>query len=71
VSISKTATVGELLKRVTKKFDLPIDDYFLYFNSTFSNRFVPKQNEKLNNLVCKIINIIIIYLVSLLDVFID
>jgi hypothetical protein len=47
------ATVGELLKRVTDKLGLQIDDYFLYFDSTSSNAFVPNQNEKLNNLVYK------------------
>lgn len=44
-------TVGELLKRVTDKLGLQIDDYFLCFDSTSLNSFVPNRNEKLSNLV--------------------
>jgi hypothetical protein len=45
------ATVNELLKRVTDKLGLQIDDYFLYFDSTLPNGFIPNGNDKLNILV--------------------
>lgn len=48
------ATVGELLKRVTDKLGLQIDDHFLCFESTSSNDFVPDRNDQLNSLVCLI-----------------
>ncbi|UJR25261.1 hypothetical protein I4U23_006613 [Adineta vaga] len=50
VSINETATVGELLKRVTDKLGLQIDDYFLYFDFNTSHAFVSNINDKLNNL---------------------
>lgn len=53
MSINETATVGELLKRVTEKSGLQIDDHFLCFDSTLENSFVPNRNDQLNHLVCK------------------
>jgi hypothetical protein len=43
--------VGELLKRITDKLDLKMNDYFLYFNSTSVNEFIPNLNDKLHILV--------------------
>ncbi len=56
MSINENATVGELLKRVTDKLGLQIDDHFLYFDSISSNGFVPNRNDKLNSLVCQILH---------------
>ena len=44
-------TVGELLKRVTDKLGLQIDDHFLCFKSPSSNSFIPNRNDKLYSLV--------------------
>lgn len=57
VSINEMTTVGELLKRVTDKLGLQIDDYFLCFDSTSLNSFVPNRNEKLSNLTYSSIDV--------------
>ncbi|CAF1653465.1 unnamed protein product, partial [Adineta ricciae] len=57
VSINETATVSELLKRVTDKLGLQIDGHFLYFDSNTSHAFVSNINEKLSNLTYSSIEI--------------
>ncbi|CAF3588971.1 unnamed protein product [Adineta steineri] len=57
VSINEMATVGELLKRVTGKLGLQIDDHFLHFDSSSSNQFVPNLNDKLCDLTYSSIEI--------------
>ena len=44
--------MGELLKRVTDKLGLQVDDHFLCFDSTTPNSFVPNRSDKLADLVC-------------------
>ena len=46
--------MGELLKRVTDKLGLQIDDHFLCFHSTSTNSFVPDRTDQLTSLVCRI-----------------
>jgi len=48
--------VGELLKRVTDKLGLQIEDHFLCFDSTSPNNFIPNRNDKLTSLVCDILH---------------
>ncbi|CAF4454126.1 unnamed protein product, partial [Adineta steineri] len=43
-------TVNELLKRVTDKLDLVMDDHFLYCHLTSSDGFKPNGHDILHNL---------------------
>lgn len=49
--MNQMTSVQDLLKRVTEKLDLPIDDYFLYCHSASGEGFVPDRRDVLDNLV--------------------